>query len=82
MAKPVTLTELEFTKLMRLQDRIGLSEAHARVTEIQAKIAVAEAVAARMDYFSVLKAKYPELEPTVPYRPVEDTFTLEPQESK
>lgn len=76
--KSVTLTELEYHKLMRYSDQEIAVQAQAENLVTQLKVKIAEAKQIRDDYFEKLTHIYPELSKTVAYTPSETDFTLNP----
>ena len=76
----VTLTELEFHKLLRFSELAAAveREAHSVLERLRAEVAAAQK--RREDYFDNLSKKYPGLDKTRNYVPNEETFELVPQE--
>lgn len=78
MPKNVQLTELEFNKLVRLSQNVALVEKDIETVFTQVKAKLAEAQMSRDVYFDSLAKKYPDLDKTMAYTPVEDTLELKP----
>lgn len=76
--KSVTLTELEYHKLMRYRDQEIAIEAQAENLLAQIKAKISEAKKVRENYFEKLQLIYPELSKICDYTASESDFTLYP----
>lgn len=76
--KTVTLTELEFNKLLRFSEAAIAAEAQAELVVKQLRTQVEAARKTREDYFESLSSKYPDLDKNISYTPVEAEFQLQP----
>lgn len=74
--KTVTLTELEFNKLLRYMESVSAIEAQSDLILEQLKRRVEEARKVRETYFQELTLKYPEIDPKLNYRAFEPEFQL------
>lgn len=80
MPDSVTLTELEFNKLIRYTEAVAAIEFQADLRLLELKNRVAAARKVKQDYFDLLAVKYPQLDPAANYTPVESDLTLYPTE--
>lgn len=76
--KTVTLTELEFHKLMRFSEVVSSVEAQAELALVQLREKVAAAHKQRETYFLQLAEKYPDIDKSIRYSVDEATFSLTP----
>lgn len=74
----VTVTELEFNKLLRYSEAQLSVEAQAELVVARLRQQIADARKVREDYFKSLVEKYPDLVNGVGYTPIEATFELVP----
>lgn len=79
MPETVTLSELEYHKLMRYTELVNATEAQAEIGLNQIKTRIAEVRKTREDYFNSLMETHPGLEKDIAYTPDEATFSLKPQ---
>lgn len=76
--KTVTLTELEYHKLLRYTEYIASVEAQAQLVLRQLQDKIQEAHRMKDAYFGELMAVHPDLSRNVDYTPHDADFTLTP----